>query len=103
MSSDRKRQVVELLKSIETGDPKPLASVSPDKYIQHNLAVADGVAGLAKRSRSSWEVLSDASRPTLKKWATRLVEADATHQIHKTRVASQGIKEGMHSEELQDV
>jgi predicted SnoaL-like aldol condensation-catalyzing enzyme len=46
MSSDRKRQVVELLKSIETGDLKPLASVSPDKYIQHNLAVADGVAGL---------------------------------------------------------
>jgi predicted SnoaL-like aldol condensation-catalyzing enzyme len=46
MSSDRKRQVVELLKSIETGDPKPLASVNPDKYIQHNLAVADGVAGL---------------------------------------------------------
>ena len=46
MSSDRKREVVDLLKSIETGDSKPLASVNPDKYIQHNLAVADGVAGL---------------------------------------------------------
>jgi predicted SnoaL-like aldol condensation-catalyzing enzyme len=41
-----KQQVVELLKSIETGDPKPVASINPSKYIQHNLAVADGLAGL---------------------------------------------------------
>src|ERR1700693_791174 len=46
MSNDYKQQVVELLKSIETGDPKPLAYINPDKYIQHNLAVADGMAGL---------------------------------------------------------
>jgi predicted SnoaL-like aldol condensation-catalyzing enzyme len=46
MSTDYKQQVVELLKSIETGDPKPLAYINPDKYIQHNLAVADGVAGI---------------------------------------------------------
>jgi predicted SnoaL-like aldol condensation-catalyzing enzyme len=41
-----KQQVVELLKSIETGDPKPVASINPSKYLQHNLAVADGLAGL---------------------------------------------------------
>ena len=35
----QKQQVVALLKSIETGDPAPVASVNPDKYIQHNLAV----------------------------------------------------------------
>ncbi len=42
----QKQQVVALLKSIETGDPAPVASVNPDKYIQHNLAVGDGLAGL---------------------------------------------------------
>jgi predicted SnoaL-like aldol condensation-catalyzing enzyme len=41
-----KQQVTELLKSIETGDSKPRAYINPDKYIQHNLAVADGLAGL---------------------------------------------------------
>ena len=41
-----RQQVLELLKSIETGDCKPLAYINPDKYIQHNLGVADGLAGL---------------------------------------------------------
>ena len=41
----QKQQVVALLKSIETGEPAPVASVNPDKYIQHNLAVGDGLAG----------------------------------------------------------
>jgi predicted SnoaL-like aldol condensation-catalyzing enzyme len=44
--TDQKQQVVELLKSLETGDSKPLAYINPDKYIQHNLAVADGLAGV---------------------------------------------------------
>ena len=45
MSSNRKQQIVDLLKSIETGDPGPVAFINPDKYIQHNLAVGDGLAG----------------------------------------------------------
>src|SRR5258708_36525871 len=44
--TDYRQQVTELLKSIETGDSKPLAYINPDKYIQHNLAVGDGLAGL---------------------------------------------------------
>lgn len=40
------QQVVDLLKSIETGDAKPVAYIDPNKYIQHNLAVGDGLAGL---------------------------------------------------------
>lgn len=39
------QQVVALLKSIETGDPGPAAVIDPRKYIQHNLAVGDGLAG----------------------------------------------------------
>ena len=44
--SERKQQVIELLKSLETGDPKPIVYINPTKYIQHNLAVGDGMAGL---------------------------------------------------------
>jgi len=44
--SERKQQVVDLLKSLETGDSKPVGYINPNKYIQHNLAVGDGMAGL---------------------------------------------------------
>ena len=40
-----KQKAVELITSIETGDPAPIAYINPNKYIQHNLAVADGLAG----------------------------------------------------------
>lgn len=42
----REQQVVDLLKSLETGATEPVAIVNPDKYIQHNLMVADGLEGL---------------------------------------------------------
>ncbi|MES2511611.1 MAG: nuclear transport factor 2 family protein [Pseudomonadota bacterium] len=45
MSANYKPQVAELLKSIETGDARPVAYINPGKYIQHNLAVGDGLAG----------------------------------------------------------
>ncbi|MDO8284096.1 MAG: nuclear transport factor 2 family protein [Rhodoferax sp.] len=45
MSANYKPQVTELLKSIETGDAKPVGYINPAKYIQHNLAVGDGLAG----------------------------------------------------------
>jgi predicted SnoaL-like aldol condensation-catalyzing enzyme len=40
-----KQKVVELLKSIETGAPEPVGYINPNKYIQHNQAVGDGLAG----------------------------------------------------------
>ncbi|MGV3278124.1 hypothetical protein ACFX5K_00575 [Rickettsiales bacterium LUAb2] len=46
--SDHEKMVVELLKSIETGDPKPVAYINPNKYIQHNLGIEDGLAGFGK-------------------------------------------------------
>ncbi len=45
MTTTHKAQVVALLKSIETGDPAPASSINPNKYIQHNLTVGDGLAG----------------------------------------------------------
>ena len=40
-----KQKVVELLKSIETGASEPVGYINPNKYIQHNQVVADGLAG----------------------------------------------------------
>src|SRR5260221_11797119 len=41
----QKQQVRDLLKSIETGHGGPVAVINPDKYIQHNLAAKNGLAG----------------------------------------------------------
>lgn len=45
MEKSNKEKVTELLKSIETGAPEAIAYVNSNKYIQHNQAVADGLAG----------------------------------------------------------
>src|SRR6266481_5693131 len=47
MPLSRKQQVVDLLKSLETKNPVPFAYVNPNKYIQHNLQVGPGPAGVA--------------------------------------------------------
>jgi predicted SnoaL-like aldol condensation-catalyzing enzyme len=47
MPPTRKQQVVDLLKSLETKDPAPFGYVNPNKYIQHNLQVGPGPAGVA--------------------------------------------------------
>ena len=44
--SAQKQEVVDLLKAIETGAAGPIGVIDPKKYIQHNLAAADGLAGL---------------------------------------------------------
>lgn len=40
-------KVVELLKSIETGASEPVSYINSNKYIQHNLGIADGLDGFA--------------------------------------------------------
>jgi predicted SnoaL-like aldol condensation-catalyzing enzyme len=44
----QKQQVRDLLKAIETGETAPVAVINPDKYIQHNLAAKDGLAGFGE-------------------------------------------------------
>lgn len=41
----RTDQVYALLKAIESGASEPVAVINPQKYIQHNLGVTDGLAG----------------------------------------------------------
>ena len=47
MPPSRIQQVIDLLKSLETRDPVPFAYVNPNKYVQHNLQVGPGRAGVA--------------------------------------------------------
>ncbi|NOH68373.1 nuclear transport factor 2 family protein [Vibrio rotiferianus] len=41
-------KAVAVISSIETGDQTAISYINPDKYIQHNLAVADGLAGFGE-------------------------------------------------------
>jgi len=41
-------KVAQLITSIETGDHGPVAYINPTRYTQHNLAVADGLAGFGE-------------------------------------------------------
>lgn len=45
MNLSNKEKAVALLNSIETGDQSAVSYVNPTTYTQHNLAVADGLAG----------------------------------------------------------
>lgn len=45
MEISNKEKVVALLKSIETGSTEPAGYINANKYIQHNLAAADGLTG----------------------------------------------------------
>ncbi|MEP3836004.1 MAG: nuclear transport factor 2 family protein [Algibacter sp.] len=45
MEISNKEKVIALLKSIETAAQEPVGYINPNKYIQHNLGVADGLAG----------------------------------------------------------
>ena len=45
MELSNKEKAVALLTSLETGDQTPVTYINSNKYIQHNLAVGDGLAG----------------------------------------------------------
>ncbi|MFC2254965.1 hypothetical protein ACETRX_35710 [Labrys portucalensis] len=64
LDSDHKRQVVDFLKSIETGDPAPASIIYPNHYTQHNLMVSDGVAGL--RAAQKQPISSSARMKTVR-------------------------------------
>jgi len=48
MVISNQEKAVALLTSIETGDPTPASYINPDKYIQHNLMVGDGLEGFGE-------------------------------------------------------
>ncbi len=48
MELSNRDKVVALLNSFNTGDKTPISYINPNKYIQHNLAVGDGLAGFGE-------------------------------------------------------
>lgn len=48
MELSKRDKAVALLDSFNTGDQAPIAFINPQKYIQHNLAVGDGLAGFGE-------------------------------------------------------
>ena len=46
MDPSIKDRVVALQKSIETGDIEPTRYINPDRYIQHNVGIGDGLAAI---------------------------------------------------------
>lgn len=48
MKISNKQKAIALLKSIETGTKEPISYINATKYIQHNLSVADGLAGFGE-------------------------------------------------------
>ncbi|WP_460219367.1 nuclear transport factor 2 family protein [Psychroserpens sp. MEBiC05023] len=45
MELSNKEKAIALLRSFETGDSQPVSYINPNKYVQHNLAIGDGLAG----------------------------------------------------------
>ena len=48
MEISNKDKAVAVLESLETGAKEPIGYINPEKYIQHNLAVGDGLAGFGE-------------------------------------------------------
>lgn len=48
MELSNKDKVVALLNSFNTGDKTPISYINPEKYIQHNLGVGDGLEGFGE-------------------------------------------------------
>ncbi|MDO5616626.1 MAG: nuclear transport factor 2 family protein [Cruoricaptor ignavus] len=48
MEISNKQKVTDLLKAIETGASEPVGFINANKYVQHNLGIADGLAGFGE-------------------------------------------------------
>ncbi len=48
MELSKKEKAVALIESLENHAKEPIAYINPNKYIQHNLAVGDGLAGFGE-------------------------------------------------------
>ncbi|MDC7998309.1 nuclear transport factor 2 family protein [Gilvibacter sediminis] len=55
MQLSNKDKTVALLNSFNTGDTTPISYINPEKYIQHNLAVGDGLAGFGEVMKNAPE------------------------------------------------
>ncbi len=55
MELSKKEKVVALLNSFNTNDQTPISYINPERYIQHNLSVGDGLAGFGEVMKNAPE------------------------------------------------
>lgn len=55
MELSNKEKVIALLNSLSTGDQTPISYINPQKYIQHNLGVGDGLVGFGEVMKNAPE------------------------------------------------
>lgn len=55
MELTNKEKAVALLNSFNTGDQTPISYINPNKYIQHNLMIADGLKGFGELMQTAPE------------------------------------------------
>ncbi len=53
MELTNKEKTVALLNSFNTGDQAPVSYINPNKYIQHNLSIGDGLAGFGELMKNT--------------------------------------------------
>jgi predicted SnoaL-like aldol condensation-catalyzing enzyme len=82
----KKEKVIALLNSIENGDATPVGYINENKYIQHNLAVKDGLSGFG-------EVLSQLPKGSAKVEVLRAFE-DGDYVFTHTKYNFFGPKAG---------
>jgi predicted SnoaL-like aldol condensation-catalyzing enzyme len=79
-------KVAALLDSFNTGDKTAISAINPEKYIQHNLSVSDGLAGMA-------EIFADAPSGGFKAHVRRIF-ADGDYVVSHTEYDFFGPKAG---------
>jgi len=57
-----KSKAVALIRSLETGEKEPVKYINHQKYIQHNLMVADGLAGFSELLKQAGNIKADVIR-----------------------------------------
>lgn len=75
MELTNKEKAIALIESLETGDKAAAGYINPTKYIQHNLAVGDGMAGFG-------EVLANAPEGGFKSKVVRAFQDDDYVFLH---------------------
>ncbi|MCB0543467.1 MAG: nuclear transport factor 2 family protein [Saprospiraceae bacterium] len=75
MELSKKAKAKALIESLETGDAGPAGYINPDKYIQHNLSVGDGLEGFG-------EIIANAPAGGFKAKVVRAFQDDAFAFLH---------------------
>ncbi|MFK7810069.1 MAG: nuclear transport factor 2 family protein [Saprospiraceae bacterium] len=75
MELTNKQKAVALIESLETGAHEPVSYINPNKYVQHNLAVGDGLEGFGK-------VIANAPEGGFKAKVVRAIQDDDYVILH---------------------